>query len=160
MMSNLDARLTPQAPAALSVFRIVFGLLYAVHGASKLFGWPVGPAVPAGSWPGWWAGLIELIAGLLITVGLFTRPAAFLASGEMAVAYFWQHLPHGFWPIQNQGELAVLYCFAFLLLVFTGPGIYAVETRMGRGRVVTGRRAAAAPPRRMGGWRSRLSRRV
>ena len=161
MMSNLDARLTPHAPAVLSLFRIVFGLMFFIHGTTIVFGWPVGGAkAPVGTWPFWWSGLIELVAGLLIAIGLFTRPAAFIACGEMAVAYFWQHLPHGFWPIQNKGELAVLYCFAFLLLVFTGPGSYAVESRMGRGRVVTGRPAAAAPPARMGGWRSRFSRRV
>ena len=153
MMSNLDARLTPYAPAVLSLFRIVFGLMYFIHGTSILFGWPAGTKLPVGAWPLWWSGLIELIAGLLITIGLFTRLAAFIASGEMAVAYFWQHLPHGFWPIQNKGELAVLYCFAFLLLVFTGPGIYAVESRMGRGRLTAGRPAATAAPRRRLGLR-------
>ncbi|MDF2825683.1 MAG: DoxX family protein [Mycobacterium sp.] len=146
MTQNLNARLNPQAPAVLSVFRIVVGLLFLLHGTSKLFGWPGGPQVPVGTWPFWFAGVIELVAGVLITVGFFTRPAAFIAAGEMAVAFFWQHLPGGFWPINNGGEVSVLFCFAFLLLVFSGPGPYAVESRRAAGGVVT-RRA----PRR--GWR-------
>jgi putative oxidoreductase len=87
--------------------------------------------MPVGDWPGWWAGLIETVTGLLVMVGLFTRPAAFLASGTMAVAYFWIHQPQALWPIDpaNRGELAVLYCFSFFLLVFLGPGAYAIDTR-------------------------------
>jgi putative oxidoreductase len=140
MTQNLNARLNPQAPAALSVFRIVVGLLFFLHGTSKLFGWPGGPQVPVGTWPFWWAGLIEVVAGALVTVGFFTRPAAFIAAGHMAVAFFWQHLPGGFWPINNGGELSVLFCFAFLLLVFSGPGPYAIESRrVAGGGVVTGR---------------------
>ena len=99
----------------------------------------------------WLSGLIELITGILITLGLFTRPAAFIASGEMAVAYFTQHLPHGFWPIANGGELAVMFCWAFFLLVFTGPGAYALETRFGPASVRSyRRRAPRSSPRR---WR-------
>jgi putative oxidoreductase len=140
MTQNLNVRLNPQAPAALSVFRIVVGLLFFLHGTSKLFGWPGGPQVPVATWPFWWAGVIELVAGALVTVGFFTRPAAFIAAGHMAVAYFWQHLPGGFWPINNGGESAVLFCFAFLLLVFSGPGPYAIESRrVAGGGVVTGR---------------------
>lgn len=110
------------AAIALSVFRIVFGLLFTIHGTSKLFGWPDGAPAALGAWPVWWAGLLELVLGGLIALGLLTRPAAFIASGMMAVAYFWMHFPDGFWPSVNGGEAAVLYCFAFLLLVFTGPG--------------------------------------
>ena len=77
----------------------------------------------------WWAGALELLLGGLIVLGLFTRPAAFVASGMMAVAYFWMHLPDSFWPSVNGGEAAVLYCFAFLLLVFTGPGSLAISRR-------------------------------
>lgn len=140
MTQNLNARLDPQAPAVLSLFRIVVGLLFLLHGTSKLFGWPGGPQVPVGTWPFWWAGVIELVAGALVTVGFLTRPAAFIASGHMAVAFFWQHLPGGFWPINNGGEPAVLFCFAFLLLVFTGPGSLAVESRrVAGGGAVTGR---------------------
>ncbi len=83
---------------------------------------------PIGSWPYWWAGVIELVVGLLVALGLFTRIAALVGSGEMAFAYFTQHLPpHGLLPIQNQGELAVLYCFALFLLAFSGPGAFAVQ---------------------------------
>jgi putative oxidoreductase len=75
----------------------------------------------------WVGGLIELVAGLLIAIGLFTSWAAFLASGEMAVAYFMVHQPQGTWPIQNQGELAALYCFAFLYMAARGSGIWSVD---------------------------------
>jgi putative oxidoreductase len=132
MTQTLDARLNTYSSAVLSIFRIVFGFLFAVHGASKLFAWPVDTgrgAVPIGTWPTWWAGLIELVTGLLILVGLFTRIAAFIASGHMAVAYFWQHQPKALHPLENGGEPAVLFCFAFLLLVFLGPGALALDTR-------------------------------
>lgn len=139
------ARLNSYSPTVLSLFRVVIGFLLAVHGASKLFAWPVdmGGTVPAGTWPLWYAGVIELVTGLLVLVGLFTRAAAFIASGEMAVAYFSQHQPHGLLPIQNGGELAVLFCFAFFLLVFIGPGAYALDTR----------RRGGYARRRFGGWR-------
>lgn len=135
-MSTLDGRFASYSSPALSIFRIVFGLLFALHGSAKLFGWPTGPAVAAGAWPVWWAGLIELVLGLLIAVGLFTRIAAFLASGEMAVAYFWQHWPPlkggepaSFWPMANGGEPAVLYCFAFLAIAALGAGAWSVDGR-------------------------------
>ncbi|MCV7067079.1 DoxX family protein [Mycolicibacterium farcinogenes] len=130
MTTNLDNRLGSLAPAALSLFRIVFGLLFTIHGASKLFAWPVdsgGGAVPVGTWPVWYAGVLELVLGLLILVGLFTRIAAFIASGQMAVAYFWQHQPNGLLPLENGGEPAVLFCFGFLLLAAIGGGAYAVD---------------------------------
>ena len=98
-----------------------------------MIGWPAASHVaPVGQWPDFFAGWIELITGALITFGLFTRPAAFLASGEMAFAYFTAHFPHGFLPINNHGEESVMFCFAFLLLVFAGPGQYALESRRGR----------------------------
>lgn len=130
MAQTTEARLNSYAPVALSVFRIVFGLLFLSHGLSSVIGWPAtSHAAPVGQWPEFYAGWIELITGTLITVGLSTRPAAFLASGEMAIAYFTVHFPHGFWPINNHGEDSVLFCFAFLLLVFTGGGRYAIRTR-------------------------------
>jgi putative oxidoreductase len=129
MATNLEDRITTHSATALSVFRIVIGLLFMCHGTAKLFGWPSGSAVEAFTWPYWWAGLIELLVGVLVAIGLFTRPAAFIGAGQMAVAYFWQHLPKGFWPIDNGGEPAVLFCFALLLLVFTGPGTWAVSRR-------------------------------
>lgn len=100
----------------------------------KLFGWPLGQAVPVGTWPFWWAGLIEFVAGILITIGLFTRIAAFIASGEMAVAYLWQHLPNGFWPYDqgvggNGGEPALLYCFGFLAIAALGAGAWSIDAR-------------------------------
>ena len=116
----------------LSVFRVVCAFMYTLAGTSKLFHWPVEffAAPGFGSWPIWWAGLIETVAGTLILLGLFTRPAAFLASGEMALAYFTRHQPLALWPIdpaQDYGEIAILYCFAFLLLVFTGGGAYTLD---------------------------------
>ena len=133
---STEARLNSYSPAVISLFRVVIGFLFAIHGTMTLFAWPVDlgmGAAPVGSWPDWWSGLIQLVTGALVLIGLFTRLAAFIASGEMAVAYFWQHQPHGLWPHENHGELAVLYCFAFFLLVFIGPGAYALETRR-RGR--------------------------
>jgi putative oxidoreductase len=126
---STQARLNSYSPTVLSLFRVVIGFLFAIHGTMTLFAWPVamGSAVPVGLWPAWWSGLIELVTGLLVMVGLFTRLAAFIASGEMAVAYFWQHQPHALWPHANHGELAVLYCFAFFLLVFTGGGSFSLD---------------------------------
>ncbi|QEN13804.1 DoxX family protein [Mycolicibacterium sp. ELW1] len=129
MAQTLDARLGGYHSPVLGIFRIVIGLLFALHGTVKLFGWPIsqGGAAPIGSWPYWWAGLIELVVGLLVALGLFTRIAALIGSGEMAFAYFTEHQPHGLLPIQNDGELAVLYCFALFLLAFAGPGAFAVQ---------------------------------
>jgi putative oxidoreductase len=140
MTQRLDARLDRNAPAALSVFRIFFGLLFLFEGLSKVFNWPAEFSIPSGAWPYWYAGILELILGTLITLGLFTRIAAFIACGQMAVAYFTQHIgtnPHdypggGFWPVVNGGELAVAMCFGFLLLVFTGGGAYALDAARGR----------------------------
>lgn len=142
---RLDAKLTAHSSTALSVFRIIFGLLFALHGSMKIFGWPIGTAIEVGMWPGWWAGLIELVTGVLITIGLATRPAAFLASGQMAAAYFFWHWPFNegpkvFWPMAptttppappdaNGGEPAIMYCFAFLLILFMGPGRLAIDAR-------------------------------
>ena len=128
MTNYLDARLDRHSSTALGVFRILIGLLFVVHGTSKLFGWPSvnGGAVPVGTWPYWWAGVIELLVGVLLTVGLLARPVALLGAGEMAFAYISQHLPKGLLPITNGGELAVLYLLAFLLIAFAGAGAFAV----------------------------------
>jgi len=138
MAKNLNQRLDRCSPAVLSLFRFVYGLLFAGFGSILLFDWPVRAAYSPrfGAWPGWYAGVIELVAGLLIAAGLFTRAAAFVASGEMAVAYFWKHQPRSFWPIGdpqsgNGGTLAILFCFAFFLLVFTGAGCYSIDARRG-----------------------------
>ncbi|WP_030666318.1 DoxX family protein [Streptomyces rimosus] len=119
-------------PHALSLFRIVVGLLFACHGASSLFGvlggaMGKGLTVPAGSWPGWYAAVIQLVGGVLVMVGLGTRSAAFISSGSMAYAYFSAHAGTALWPLQNGGELSALFCWAFLLLVFTGPGVWSLD---------------------------------
>jgi putative oxidoreductase len=136
---SLDSRLNTSSSAVISLFRVVIGFLFAVHGAMILFGWPLDMKLPVGTWPGWWASLIEFVTGLLVMVGLVTRPAAFLASGTMAVAYFWQHQPHALWPFDtsiggNGGEPAILFCFSFFLLVFIGPGSVAVDSLVHRKR--------------------------
>jgi putative oxidoreductase len=124
------ARFTDLAYAA---FRIVFGLLFACHGAQKVFGAFGGQVQPLASLAGL-GGLIELGCGLLILIGLLTGLAAFIASGEMAVAYFMVHAPRAFWPILNEGEPAVLYCFAFLYMAARGGGKYSVDAGMKTGR--------------------------
>ncbi|MDJ0381084.1 DoxX family protein [Streptomyces sp. G-G2] len=105
----------------LGLFRIVTGFLLACHGAAKLFGFLGGDPVPVGLWPYWWAGLVELGGGALVAVGLLVRPAALLCSGAMAFAYFTEHQPNGLFPMENDGELAVLYCWAFLALAVLEP---------------------------------------
>lgn len=112
--------------------RVVSGFILACHGAQKYFG-VLGGAVQIHSAKGLIAGTIELIGGTLIAMGLFTRIAAFLASGEMAVAYFWIHARRGFWPIVNKGELAVVLCFLFLYIAATGPGRYSLDRLLRRG---------------------------
>ena len=129
---------------------MVFGLLFFFRGTMKLFGFPFGTAIPVGTWPLWWAGLIEVVLSALITIGLFTRIAAFLTAGEMAVAYFWMHFPKGFWPYPdpmggNGGEVAILYCFGFLLLATFGAGSLSVDARRRGGTATAGRTTA---PRR------------
>jgi putative oxidoreductase len=115
------------APYVYPLFRIVFGLLFLCHGLQK-FGVFGGHMMPLMSRFGV-AACIETVAGALIAIGLFTRVAAFVASGEMAVAYFLSHYPRGFLPIQNQGEPAVLFCFAFLYIFTRGAGGLSVERR-------------------------------
>ncbi len=116
----------------VSLYRMVVGLLFVCHGMASLFGVLGGAAgthraIPAGTWPGWWAALIQLVAGVLVFVGLGTRGAAVLASGSMAYAYFTVHQERALLPIQNGGELAVLFCWSFLLLVLTGPGPWSLD---------------------------------
>lgn len=110
----------------LSMMRAVAGFLFSQHGAQKLFGALGGEAVEMASLRGL-AGVLEFFGGLLIMVGLFTRPVAFVLSGMMAVAYFMAHAPQGFWPIQNRGELAALYSFVFLFLAFMGGGDFSLD---------------------------------
>ncbi|MFG3404601.1 DoxX family protein [Streptomyces sp. NPDC048142] len=120
-------------PYALGLFRFVIGLLFAFHGAATLFGAFGGNQAETGAWPGWYAALIQLVCGVLVALGLGTRAAAFLASGSMAYAYFTVHQPEAFLPLQNGGETPVMFCWAFLLLVFTGPGAGALDRFFGAG---------------------------
>jgi putative oxidoreductase len=118
------------APRVRSVLRIVSGLIFLAHGTQKLLSFPAGERAGSGlalDNLGAWAGVIEIAAGLLITLGLFTRPAAFLASGTMAVAYWYAHAPQDFFPVNNGGDAAILYCFVFLYLVFAGPGPWSLD---------------------------------
>ncbi|MGW6565063.1 DoxX family protein [Streptomyces sp. NPDC054975] len=134
-MNSLANRLQQGQPYALGLFRIVIGLLFACHGAASLFGvLGDGPTATAGTWPGWYAAVIQLVAGALVLVGLGTRTAAFLASGSMAYAYFSVHQSEGLFPLQNNGESSALFCWAFLLLVFTGPGALALDRVFGGAR--------------------------
>ncbi len=128
-------RYTPYAVAAL---RIVTALIFMEHGTQKLLGFPPSPnpGPPLLSLLGF-QGVLELFGGLLLVLGLLTRPVAFLLSGDMAVAYFMAHAPRSFFPVINGGDAAILYCFVFLLLVFTGPGAWSID----------GLRAGAVSPR-------------
>ncbi|WP_026421812.1 DoxX family protein [Actinokineospora inagensis] len=122
----------------LALFRIVIGFLFALHGAATLFnvlGGPKGGGVPAfGEWPGWWAAAIQLVGGALVLLGLGTRWAALVCSGSMAYAYFSVHQSIALLPIQNGGEPAAVYCWAFLLIAFVGPGTWAVDEIFSRAR--------------------------
>ena len=115
-----------------SLFRAVVGLLFTLHGASTVFGVfggnrGSGHAAQVGSWPGWYAGVIELVCGLLVMIGLLTAPAAILASGSMAYAYFTVHQPHGLLPLQNGGDSPALFCWAFLAIAMVGAGPWSVD---------------------------------
>ena len=112
----------------LGITRIVAGLLFLEHGSMKLLGFPPGMSPPMFSLF-WCAGVIELVAGALIVLGLFSRCAAFVASGEMAFAYFMGHFPKAFFPAQNGGDAAILFCFLFLYLAAAGPGSFALTRK-------------------------------
>jgi putative oxidoreductase len=127
------------ADLVFCITRLIVGLMFACHGGQKILGFPPsthagGPLDTLGLLGAW----IELAGGLLIAFGLLTRLAAFIAAGEMAVAYFMVHANGGFFPIQNHGELAVFYCWFFLFVVFYGPGRLSIDAMIGRGK-------AAAP---------------
>jgi len=125
--------LRPYTSQLLSVLRIMAGLLLLQHGTTKYLTFPetqmsgASPVTMGGA-----AGLIELVGGVLLVIGLFTRPTAFLVSGMLAVAYFYAHAPQGFFPILNGGELSALYCFVFLYLAAAGGGAWSVDRIRGR----------------------------
>ncbi|MGC4877109.1 DoxX family protein [Micromonospora sp. DT43] len=134
----------------LSLFRIVTGLLFMLHGLSSVFGLfggnpMTGAAIPFGSWPGWWAALIQLVCGALVLAGLFTRPAALLASGSMAYAYFVVHQPEDLLPLHNGGELSALFCWSFLLVAALGSGPWALDALFARRRADAPQASVADP---------------
>ena len=119
------------------LFRIVLGLLFACHGLATVFGLlggsrGSGEPIPVGTWPNWYAGMIQLVCGLLVLAGLFTRPAAVLASGSMAYAYFVVHQQQGLMPIENGGVTPALYAWSFLLVAALGPGQWSLDALIGR----------------------------
>ena len=138
-MSGALALRSEWEPRVLSVVRIVTGLLYLQHGLNKLFNFPPTPThVPYvenmfSLVPGV-AGLIEVFGSLLLILGLFTRPVAFIMSGEMAIAYFYAHLPRNLFPLLNAGDSVILYCFIFLYLFVAGGGCWSVDQLLSRGR--------------------------
>jgi putative oxidoreductase len=131
----MNTTLAAWEPRALSILRIVTALLFLQHGLTKLFGFP-GSALAhlelmtlLGI-----GGIIEFVAGALLTLGLFTRVTAFVACGEMAAAYFMSHAPRAFFPLLNGGELAIMFCFVFFYLMFAGPGPWSIDTALQTGR--------------------------
>ena len=120
--------LTKHSSLILGLVRIVAGLLFFEHGSQKLLGFPPGMSPPMFSLF-WCAGIIELVAGTLIVLGLFSRCAGFIASGQMAIGYFVAHFPKSFFPAQNGGDAAILLCFIFLYLAAAGPGSLAINDK-------------------------------
>lgn len=132
------------------LFRVVVGLLFACHGLASLFGLfggsrGTGEPIPTGTWPGWYAAVIQLVCGLLVLVGLLTRPAAILASGSMAYAYFVVHQPDGLLPIENNGVNAALYAWTFLIIGAYGAGQYSLDHLIDRRRTPATPATAATP---------------
>ena len=136
--SSLVSRWRSWAPQLLSILRIIAAFLFIQVGTAKIFAFPAavmpgGGTAPAGSVP-WVAGVLETFGGALLLLGLFTRPVAFLLSGEMAFAYFIGHAPQGLWPVLNQGSNAILFCFIYLYLSSAGPGPWSLDAALRRGR--------------------------
>jgi putative oxidoreductase len=127
-LARIESFLTAKTPHALGIVRIAAALIFLEHGTQKLLGFPAGGkgAVELFSIFGA-AGILELVGGLLLLLGLFTRPVAFILSGQMAVAYWFFHAPSNFFPVNNGGDASILYCFLFLLFVFTGPGKFSLR---------------------------------
>ena len=127
---------SPAASRVLGLARIVFGLMFMQHGAQKLFAVLGGEEVATAFSQIWFAGVLEFFGGLMIVLGFFTRPVAFVLSGLMAVAYFQAHVSRAFFPIENGGELAVLFCWFFFSLVFAGAGGWSLDGVLARRRTV------------------------
>lgn len=130
---------TRLADLVTTLFRMVLGLLFALHGAASLFGVfggnrGTGEAIPVGTWPGWYAAVIQLVGGVLVLIGLTTRLAAVLCSGSMAYAYFVVHQPEALLPLNNGGETAALFCWSFLLVATLGAGRWSVDGTLSRRR--------------------------
>lgn len=115
------------SPYVLSILRIVVALLFLEHGMSRLFSFPMAMPAPMPFSLYWFAGAIEFAGGVLLALGLFSRPAAFIMSGEMAFAYFMSHAPKAFFPILNRGDAAILFCFVFFYIAFAGPGPWSLD---------------------------------
>lgn len=141
----MEQILNRYSPYLYALLRIIAGLMFALHGSQKLLGWPGDkPAVAIASLMGL-AGLIELVGGLMIAFGLFADWVAFIASGEMAFAYFMAHAPHGFFPTLNQGEVPVIYCFLFLYIASRGAGVWSIDALRGTKSANTKVRPLRAP---------------
>ena len=132
-MADLNSFYSRWTPRLLSVLRIIAAFLFMEHGGQKLLGFPAPlPSPPPLLSLLGVAGILELFGGLLLFLGLFTRPVAFLLSGEMAVAYFMVHAPQRFWPLLNRGELAMMYCFVFFYLFMAGGGAWSLDRLLRR----------------------------
>ncbi|TDQ05152.1 DoxX family protein [Labedaea rhizosphaerae] len=139
-------RIDQARPHVTALFRIVVGLLFACHGAATLFGlFGGGHGAPPSfaEWPSWWAAVIQLVGGLLVALGIGTRVAALICSGSMAYAYFTVHFPKNFLPIENGGESAAMFCWAFLIIAVTGPGKWALSSVFSRNQERVGVPVAA-----------------
>jgi putative oxidoreductase len=138
-MPDFDRIAADWTPRMLSVLRIVAALIFFEHGTAKLLGFTSSDMAPAAFSLSWIAGVLELLGGAALIVGIYTRPVAFLLSGQMAVAYWMAHAPQSPFPLLNGGDAAILYCFVFLYLVFAGPGPWSLDAiRTGAAREADG----------------------
>lgn len=150
-MLDIGKKLDDANVSVLSLYRMVISLLFVCHGGVTvlgLFGQTGGGRVSVGTWPGWWAGLIQLTGGVLVFLGVGevgTRVAALVSSGSMAYAYFSVHQKNALWPIQNGGELSVLFCWSFLLIAIVGPGAWTLSRLLAKAGVSTSPAPAPTP---------------